>query len=186
MLLLYFIGAGLILGRLAGGRLDALGSVRFRLWPLALAGLAFQLLLFSGPVADRVGDLGPPLYVASSLVVFVALLPNLSLPGLPLVALGAVLNLVAIVANGGFMPSSPEAWAGLNGIAAVPTDAYSNSALAGEGTQLLFLGDIFFLPRPLPFANVFSIGDLLIGLGATLFLLRTMVAARPATKGSST
>jgi hypothetical protein len=30
------------------------------------------------------------------------------------------------------------------------------------------------LPRPMPFANVFSIGDVLIGSGAVVFLVRTM------------
>ena len=39
MLLLYSIAAGLLLGRLAGGRLDGLATVRFRLMPLALGGL---------------------------------------------------------------------------------------------------------------------------------------------------
>jgi hypothetical protein len=33
---------------------------------------------------------------------------------------------------------------------------------------------VFVLPRPLPFANVFSIGDVLIGLGAVVFLVRSM------------
>jgi hypothetical protein len=30
------------------------------------------------------------------------------------------------------------------------------------------------LPQPIPFANVFSIGDVLIGLGGALWLIRVM------------
>ena len=174
MLLLYFIAAGVIVGRLRGGRLSALASVRFRWWGLALAGLGFQLVLFSRPVAERVGDAGPALYVASSLAVFVAMLRNLGLPGFPLIAIGAALNLTVIVANGGYMPSSPDAWLQLTGLAALPTTGYSNSALIGAVTPLPFLGDIFVLPRPLPFANVFSVGDVLIGVGAAWCLVRSM------------
>jgi len=180
MLLLYSIAIGLVLGRLAGGRLDALNQVHLRLWPLALGGLLFQLVLFSGPVAARIGDLGPVLYVGSTLAVLFALLANLRLPGMWLVALGAGLNLVAIAANGGWMPSSPEAWTQLNGVAAVPTDAYSNSALITGLTRFPALGDIFVFPRPLPLANVFSIGDVLIALGAIMFLVRQMRAEVPA------
>jgi hypothetical protein len=174
MLLLYAIVAGLLLGRLTGGRLDGIATVRFRLWWLALAGLAFQVVLFSGPIASRVGDLGPVLYVASSAAVFLALLPNRSRPGFLLIAIGALLNLVAILANGGFMPSSGEAWMALNGAPDVPARDYTNSELIGTNTVLPALGDIFVLPRPMPFANVFSIGDVLIGVGAAWFLIRTM------------
>ena len=42
-------------------------------------------------------------------------------------------------------------------------------------TTLAFLGDVFYLPRPLPFANVFSIGDVLIAAGGAWFIARTMV-----------
>lgn len=180
MLLLYFLAAGIVIGRIRGGRLAALADVRFRWWAVALAGLAFQVLLFSRPVAERVADAGPALYVASSLAVFAALLRNLSLPGFPLIAVGAALNLLAILANGGYMPSSPDAWLQLNGLATLPTSIYGNSALIGPATRLPFLGDIFVLPRPLPLANVFSIGDVLIGIGAAWCLIRSMTIATPA------
>jgi hypothetical protein len=174
MLLLYAIAAGLVVGRLSGGRLDALATVRFRAWPIALGGLLFQLVLFSAPVAARVGDAGPLLYVVSSAAVFAALLLNLRLPGFPLLALGAGANLLAIVANGGYMPSAPEAWAALNGVSEVPTDDYTNSALIDATTRFPALGDIFVFPRPLPMANVFSIGDVLIAVGAAWFVVSRM------------
>jgi hypothetical protein len=179
MLLLYSIAAGLLLGRLAGGRLDGLTAVRFRLAPLALGGLLFQLVLFSPAVTERIGDLGPALYVASTAAVLVALLANVRLPGLWILAVGAGMNLLAIVANGGYMPSSPEAWMALNGLAEVPTDAYTNSALMTPTTAFPALGDIFVFPRPLPLANVFSIGDVLIAVGAVVFIVRQMRTASP-------
>jgi hypothetical protein len=173
MLLLYAIPIGVLLGLATGGRLAALGSVHIRLWPLALGGLLFQLLLF-GPLAPTVGALGPALYVGSTVVVLVALLANLARPGFSLILVGALLNLAAILANGGQMPASAEAFTLLNGQPVVPADGFTNSVVVSADAPLLLLGDIFVLPRPIPFANVFSIGDVLIAVGGALFVMRTM------------
>jgi hypothetical protein len=104
----------------------------------------------------------------------VALLRNLDLPGIPVVAIGAVLNLLAVLANGGYMPSDPAAWQVLSGVAALPAHDFSNSALMGAGTALPWLGDVFVLPRPIPLANVFSIGDVLIAVGIAWCVARAM------------
>lgn len=174
MILLYAVLIGLILGVLSGGRLAALGTVRIRLWQVALAGLLFQVALFSSPLAAAVGSFGPSLYVLSTTVVLMALITNLRHPGFSVIVLGAFLNLAVIVLNGGQMPASPEALAVLTGAPSLPTSEFSNSVVAEPGTPLWFLGDIFVLPRPFPFANVFSIGDVLIGAGGALFIIRSM------------
>jgi hypothetical protein len=174
MLLLYAVAFGLICGVLTRGRLSALGTVKIRFWPVALAGLVFQVVLFSSPLAASIGDLGPALYVGSSVVVFVALLTNIRQPGFWLIVVGALANFIAIVANGGQMPASAEAWAALNGVPALPTTDFSNAAIATPDMPFYFLGDLFVLPRPFPFANVFSIGDVLIGLGGAWFVIAVM------------
>lgn len=174
MLLLYSIVAGLLIGRLTGGRVRNLERIHFVWWPLALAGLVVQLVLFARPIAERVGPEGPFIYVASTIAVLAALLRNLRLPGMAVIAVGAVLNLIPVLANGGAMPSAPEAWLALNGVAALPVTHFSNSVLIGPETLFPFLGDIFVWPRPLPLANVFSIGDALIAVGAVVFLVSAM------------
>lgn len=174
MLLLYAVAIGLILGLASGGKFAALGATTVRFWPVALIGLVGQVVLFGTPVAGMVGAWGPSLYVVSTTFVLMALVVNLRQPGFWLIIVGALANFTVIVANGGLMPGSPDAWAALNGIAAVPTTDFSNSVLAGPGTVFPFLGDNFVLPRPLPFANVFSIGDLLIGAGGAMFIFQTM------------
>jgi hypothetical protein len=179
VLLLYAIVTGLIVGRLAGGRLRNLEHVHFAWWQLAVAGLAVQVVLFAPPVAERIGSEGPLVYVLSTLAVMAALLRNLSRPGLVIIAVGASLNLIAVLANGGAMPSDPEAWRSLNGVAALPVAHFSNSVLMGPDTLVPFLGDIFVWPRPLPLANVFSIGDAIIAVGAVLFLVEAMRAPGP-------
>ena len=190
MLLLYAVILGLVAGTLSGGKLAALGMTHIRLWPVALIGLFAQLLLFSSPLAALVGPWGPSLYVASTAAVLMALVVNVRQPGFWLIIIGALANFAVIVANGGQMPAAPDAWATLNGVASVPTTAFSNSVLAGPHTVLAFLGDNFVLPRPVPLANVFSIGDVLIGAGGATFVYQAMhgrllprlirVEARPA------
>jgi Family of unknown function (DUF5317) len=158
--ILYAIAAGIAVGRLAGGRLEGLASLGFRWAPLAIAGLAVQLLVF-GPLAGSVGSAGTPLFVGSTVAVLVAVARNLRIPGLALVVIGAASNLIAIVANGGTMPADPGA-AALAGLTRDP--GFSNSAVAAS-PALQPLTDIFALPAGIPFANVFSVGDVLIGLG---------------------
>lgn len=160
MFILYAIPVGIVVGYLLGGRLDRLGSVRFRWAPLALLGLAVQVALFSDPLAGVVGEAGPPIYVASTAVVLVAVLRNLDIAGLPIIAIGAASNLLAIVANGGYMPADPDALAAIGGVA----PGYSNSS-ATTDPALAPLTDLFAIPAWVPLANVFSIGDVLLGIG---------------------
>jgi hypothetical protein len=159
--ILYAVVAGLIVGALLGGSPANLGRLTIRWWPLALAGLAVQLVLFSDIGARLVGDLGPAVYLASTLSVLAVVLRNLRLPGLALVAIGAISNLVAIMANGGSMPADPAAIASLGD--RVPP-SYSNSVVVADPI-LRPLTDIFAMPAWLPLANVFSLGDVLIGVG---------------------
>jgi hypothetical protein len=177
VLLLYFVAAGILVGLLTHGRLQRLTDVSFRWAPLALAGLVLQVVLFSAPVATVIGGFGVPLYVGSTAAVMVALLHNRALPGFPIIALGAALNLVAILANGGEMPASPGALAALGGVSVGAGQAFTNSLVGAVSTPFALLGDVFVLPRPIPFANVFSIGDAVIGLGAVSFLVQLMRGA---------
>ena len=169
MFILYAIPIGILAGYLLGGRLERLGDLRFRWAPLALLGLAVQVALFSDPLAQVVGDAGPPIYVASTAVVLVAVLRNLDIPGVAIIAIGAGSNLVAIVANGGYMPADPDALAAIGGIA----PGYSNSSTVAD-PALAPLTDIFALPAWVPFANVFSIGDVLLGAGIAITIAAAM------------
>ena len=182
MLLLYALPIGLLAGLVAGGSIGRLADLRIRLAPLAIGGLLFQLLLFSPPLGTILAKdlpIGPGLYVGSTLLVLAALIANIGRPGFAFILIGAALNLFAVVANGGVMPASPDAWASLHGLTGVPQEVLTNSTLASAATRLAVLGDLFAVPRGLPFANVFSVGDLLIAIGGAWFIARTM-SARPA------
>ncbi|MBI5648906.1 MAG: DUF5317 family protein [Chloroflexi bacterium] len=47
----------------------------------------------------------------------------------------------------------------------------------GLDTQLFFLCDIFAIPKGFIFPNVFSIGDILLTIGAVYLTQKTMVVA---------
>jgi hypothetical protein len=165
--ILYAVVIGLVLGLLLGGRPSGLATIRFH-WPwLAILGFGVQLVLFSGPVGAWLGPAAPVVYVVSTFLVLVAVVRNVAVPGLALVALGAALNLAAIVANGGYMPADPGALA-FSGTEV--HEGYTNSALV-PSPALQPLTDVYALPAWVPLANVFSVGDVLIGVGVVIVLV---------------
>jgi len=179
MFILYAVLIGLLVGSLLGGRPSGLGELTFR-WPWAMVGgLLVQIVLFSDQVTAWVGSAGPPIYVASTAVVFLAVLANRKLLGMPIVAYGAACNLAAIAANGGYMPAAPGALAALHKVA---PSVYSNSSVVAN-PALASLTDIFALPTWMPFANVFSVGDVAIATGVVFVIAAAM---RRSAKGSAT
>jgi len=175
--ILYSIPVGIVAGYLLGGRIERLADLRLRWAALALIGLAVQVILFAEPVGTWVGAAGPAVYVGSSLAVFVAVLRNVAIPGVGVIAIGAGCNLAAIVANGGWMPADPGALASVGG----PPSGPSNSIVVAE-PALRPLTDLFALPAWLPFTNVFSVGDVLIGIGIAATIALAM-RARPVVEG---
>jgi hypothetical protein len=91
------------------------------------------------------------------------------------VLVGGCSNLLAIVANGGYMPADPDALAGLERL---PQAGYSNSRLV-DGVVLWPLTDLFAMPAWVPLANVFSVGDVLIGVGAAVAVVAAMHGRGP-------
>jgi hypothetical protein len=181
MFILYAVVAGIVIGYLLGGRLDRLASLTIRGWPIALAGLLVQIVLFTDLGSTIAGDAAPSIYLLSTAAVLVVVLLNLRVPGLALVAVGALSNLAAIVANGGRMPADPDALASLGDEIG---DGYSNSIILAD-PALRPLTDIFAMPAWMPFANIFSIGDVLIAIGVAIAIAAAM-RGRPTAIVSST
>ena len=159
------VGANRI-GRFAAGSLGAIGRLEIQWSWLAIGGLAIQLVLFF-PGIDAFGAATPLLYVASTAAVLACVLRNARLPGFPIIALGGGSNLLAIVANGGAMPVSPEAAQAAGHT--LPAGHVNTVVLTDPALQPLT--DILVVPPPLPLANVYSVGDVIIVLGLAVTLI---------------
>jgi hypothetical protein len=146
---------------LARGRLSALADLRIRWAGLLLLALAIQLLPALVPGEANAWRVGA--HIASFPLGLAVVWANRKVPGIWVIGLGAALNVIAIVANGGVMPASVSALreAGLD----PSPDVFVNSDVLGD-PELLFLGDVFAVPESWPFSNVFSVGDVLVALGA--------------------
>jgi hypothetical protein len=182
LVLLTALIAGVAAGYLAGGRLRNLEHLTLRRPWLVLAALALQVAAFSpvGAVLPQPTTVVLHLVSYGLLAWFVLL--NRRRLGVAIAGLGLVLNLVVIIANGGFMPASRAALE-LAG-ASYGGETSNNSAVIGAGTRLEFLGDVFAVPSWVPAANVFSIGDLLIVAGVSVLLAASMRGATVAAESS--
>lgn len=168
MLMAVVMGIALASVPLFGGRISRLVDLDIRHAWLVLVSLAVQVAVISVfPDADP--DVLVVALVASYLLGGAFLLVNAAIPGMWLIVTGAGLNAVVILANGGVMPADPAAV----DRAAIESDHedFVNSA-AKDDARLDFLGDNFAWPAPLPFANVFSVGDIVLVVGAVVVLHR--------------
>lgn len=169
MILLDFFLAGLLLGLLFGGKLRRLSRVPLSFFWVVVAGFGVRFAAF-GLRASFV----PFLQTLGMALVFAGTLIGIRLFGMPLVSLGAFLNFLVVLANGGRMPASAEVAERL-GLATIAghlrAGFYPEYVLMGPSTRLNFLGDIIpYFSLVFRRAFVASIGDYLLGIGIFLVL----------------
>lgn len=152
---------------LCGGRLRRIASLRLRgLW---LFFLAFGIQVVAFPFAllpwTTGEDAAKALWLVSYGCLLVAAVLNRRIVGAQIVALGMALNLIAILGNGGRMPATPEAMqaAGLD-------FAVKHNSVAAAEPNVPWLVDRFAAPDWVPLTNVFSVGDVVIALGAVVLV----------------
>ena len=103
---------------------------------------------------------------------------NRRLPGMPILIVGLLLNFMVIAANGGWMPISPQTADFLIGKDVLQVMNLGDRIgekdilLSAQNTHFEFLADRFLLPAWLPYRTAFSLGDILIGLGAFWLLAK--------------
>lgn len=128
-------------------------------WPLLIwVALVVQVVALE---VSMPSGLAAALHILTYAAAAAFLWGNRSLAGLWIVAAGALSNGIVIALNGGTLPASEAA------VEAAGFDhdlAFANSAVI-ENPVLPWLGDVFAWPAPLPLANTFSVGDVLIVSG---------------------
>jgi hypothetical protein len=178
-----------VTGALGVGSAAGLQRQRIQWWPLALGSIAIQLALFNPPVDRQAWALvwGPWIWIASLVAMVAVLVRNgVSNPtgrgAFRLAALGVGLNVLVVLANGGYMPQSPSARLAVRGTPLVVAGAapqLRNVAPSDSDTRLAWLGDVLAQPAWLPTANVVSIGDMVLSVALAWWAFRAMTSMGP-------
>jgi hypothetical protein len=177
MFLLPAVVIGVLAGFLLGGRLGRLAEVRLRAPWLFYLAIAMQMLAFPSLVMPwQVAEgLATALSVGSYVCLVTVFLLNVRLRGLAIAGGGMLLNLAAILVNGGHMPALPSAMRD----AGLAFSGVHNNSIADASPNLAWFVDRWAAPSWVPFGNVFSVGDLLIAVGVVVTLAAAMGARMP-------
>jgi hypothetical protein len=177
MIILVVLAISILIALGRGGRFGNLVHLNLRWRGVILAGFLVQVIIFSSFWQERseTKSLTQWGYILSLLLLLVALVYNYRLPGMSVITLGFFFNFIAITFNGGFMPASPAAMQTAGMTALLPGQVSSNSIGMGPETVLFFLSDVFAIPRGFIFPNVFSIGDVVIAIGAVILSQKALL-----------
>jgi len=179
MILLAVLVLAFLISLLTGGKLSRLANLPLRAPWLALLGFGLQLYMIYSPADMAQGFLSirTLALIGSYVILLVLIWLNRRLVGMLFIGLGLILNLAVMVANGGYMPITPDA------VKAIGFEYQLESAEIGsrlqdskdvllprEQTNLWFLSDVFVLPPPFPIPSVFSPGDIFLAIGACILI----------------
>jgi hypothetical protein len=180
MILAWAVVLGLLasLVRHRGRVASQIAGISLRSAWLALVALAIQypLLRAPGGTTQQFG-VEQALFLLAHVLLLAFVWLNRRYVGIQILGLGVALNLAAILANGGFMPITPETLAQINPGSSLEQwpigthYVYSKDViLSREGTRLWALSDVLVVPPPFPWPTAFSLGDLLIAVGIIALL----------------
>lgn len=173
-MLIESVASSLAVGKVRGGKFKDIGELNIRKGYLFIIGFGIEFLsvfLYAKNIegiSDFLGEYFIFIHSLSYLLIFIGLIYNFNRKSMILVFIGALLNYIVIVANGGQMPVSGS------GLSLLGMEQYlevlkSNSVithtLINDSTNLYFLGDIIPTPKFYPFPKMISIGDVFLGIG---------------------
>lgn len=182
------LAAAVVLGLIAGFARAWVGKRSYRVISLRLPGLVLfafipQWIAF---YQSRMGykvlpdEWGPVILIGSQVLLLVFAWFNRKQPGFRMLGAGLFLNLLVITLNGGLMPISPEMVRKI--YPGAPETSWEIGKRLGNGKDIVlpvsdmrlwFLSDCLFLPDWLHYRVAFSLGDVLIAIGA-FWLLWTL------------
>ena len=181
MILLIAVIISVVVALVRGGRLASLAEVSVRFGWLVFVALALQIVITWGlvPGLATSPSWSVALLIFSHLLLLMVVAANYRLPGMVVIGLGLALNLIAMLANGGFMPVTQEALEAAD-LAHLMVETEAGTRVAGSKeivlpqaqTRLWVLSDIIIIPRPL--LTIISTGDAVLALGAFILFQRVL------------
>lgn len=187
MILVLALLLALLAAVLTGGKLRRLANLPLHAAWLALLGFGLQIYIIYEPETTARGwlSLHTIALIFSYLLLLAFVWMNRRLPGMPIIALGLLMNLTVMLANGGYMPITPEAVQRVGHEYELQSTEpgarlkYTKDILLPrEQTRLWFLSDVFVIPPPFPIPTVFSPGDAVLALGVWVLVLAASHSAR--------
>jgi hypothetical protein len=173
MILLYAVvlgfAAGMVRARLNGRPFQT--NPPGRLGLLFIAALLQAMAIYFPVTREVMPDWLAALFLIGTQICFLAFVwLNRTQPGFLLLGTGLALNLLVMIANGGWMPVSPQVIANLFPGAVLDPGMRvgwsKDILLLPAGTHLRWLSDCMLLPAWFPQRAAFSLGDILIAAGA--------------------
>ena len=166
--------AGIVMGHLSGGSIRNLASLHLRGEALIVAAFALQAIARGRFVAVAgYPSMAVGAWVVASVALTITLLANTRIPGALVCALGVMLNLLVVLANGampvGHVPGAVEVSSLGQGVAA------SFYRFTDASTLAAFAGDVLPL-RLLSMAMLLSIGDVLLMAGVCTAVVASMLS----------
>ncbi len=175
MLLLVALLIGLLGGITTGGKLGNVAHLNIR-WPwLVVAALVVREAAVLSPLSGVEGVQYAYVAALAALVAWTAWHGS-RLRGAWIVAIGAAMKLLVVIANGARMPVAPALAGRL-----VDRGHIGQYAVMGSGTNLGWLGDWIGVPGPL--GGAYSPGDVVVAVGiAAVAFFATRQGPAAATK----
>ena len=152
---------------------------RLRLEWLVLVCVIPQLVTFQLPQTSRLipNELAPTILITSMAGLIIFALANIFAPGFWALLSGLASNFLVILINGGWMPVHPDTIFKLRPdldpalvIVGNRVNISKDQIMLPSDTHLSFLADQLILPQWFPYKFVFSIGDVLVAVGAFLLI----------------
>jgi hypothetical protein len=177
----------ILVGSLRGGHVRNLVhlSIQHAWIPVVMFFLQFSIVLFPQGQSDLFLAFRPWVLITTYALLIAFLYLNRSLPGMKVILLGGMLNLVVILANGGFMPVTSEALERSGHLDLVVVHGEheyvlgsKDIVLSEEQTRLKLLSDVVGIPEPFPVSATLSVGDIFIMAGAAWLAYRGLTGVR--------
>jgi hypothetical protein len=168
----------LIIGLFRKGNLKSLPYLKFKygwIFPLLLM-VEILVFVFQNKI-KILGQVSGYIYIVVYVLGLLFLFLNRKNPGFLFIFIGVLLNFLPIVFNDGRMPVSPKAASVLDPsyLDTLKNELYAKHAVLTSSSKLGFLGDIIPITKPYPRTQIISIGDIVMNIGAFLFIQYLML-----------
>lgn len=176
----------IITGFIFRGNLSNLAQTPMKGVQFILTGLILRNIpvLFKLPYLkdfiDRITPFAPIFFLVSFALIALGVLLNISRWPMVIVLAGVILNFIVVMVNCGFMPvlgsSLDRSGYDMTKITSVYLDM--NHILVSSKTRFTFLSDIIAVPKPYPFPQILSVGDILMCAGLFIFIVVEMTSKK--------